>query len=480
MATDAERNKAAASERRKRQKDLPRIQRDTAGELGRLLRRAERGLRAQMARGEGSDFTHWLNPQLRQSVRATLATLGTEMGEAMVTGAETAWDAGVALADAPIDAALKLDDPKARIAAHLASVDLRQLGAMREFLTAKMSDVSLQAVNRVNTALGLAATGVRSTGEVVGDVAGILGSSRRRAVTIVRTELGRAYSVAGQERMTQARQRLPGLRKQWRRSGKIHSRIEHDAADGQIQEVDQPFKVGGVELMYPRDPAAPPGETVNCGCQSLPYMESWAESGTLLHPKRRPFTEREIAHRPIRAELNEPAPVRERIGDSPDAPVVVRSADPEPEFAIPRASFPALESAPPEMARTAVRRGVESDDFLAFASGTPRTGERAVAMMSADRRATLGLGESARAVRLSAETVRTHPRFRSLTTEDWLRVQRLVDEGVTATRRTNHRLLWIEDDGRPWMAVVKQTKRDELYLQSYRRAKQSEAAKWSR
>ena len=303
MATDAERNKAAASERRKRQKDLPRIQRDTAKELQRLLRRAERELRAQMA--GGSDFTHWLNPQLRQSVRKTLETLGTDMGKAVVTGAEAAWDAGMALVDAPIDAALKLDDPQARVAAHLASVDLRQLGAMREFLTTKMSDVSLQAINRVNTALGLAATGVHSTGEAVGDVAKILGSTRKRGVTIVRTELGRAYSVAGQERMTQAQQRLPGLKKQWRRSGKIHSRFEHDAADGQIQEVGQPFQVGGVELMYPRDPAAPARHTINCGCQSLPYMESWAESDALLHPKRRPFTPEEIAFRPIRAELDE-------------------------------------------------------------------------------------------------------------------------------------------------------------------------------
>ena len=38
-----------------------------------------------------------------------------------------------------------------------------------------------------------------------------------RALTLIRTELGRAYSLAGQQRMEQAAEVLPGLRKQWRR-----------------------------------------------------------------------------------------------------------------------------------------------------------------------------------------------------------------------------------------------------------------------
>ncbi len=54
---------------------------------------------------------------------------------------------------------------------------------------------------------------------------------------------------------------LPGLRKRWRHSGKIHSRLTHDVADGQVQPVDEPFRVSGGRLMFPRDPAGPPGVT---------------------------------------------------------------------------------------------------------------------------------------------------------------------------------------------------------------------------
>ena len=91
----------------------------------------------------------------------------------------------------------------------------------------------------------------------------ITGSGRSRALTVARTEIGRAYSVAGQARMAQAMEELPGLRKQWRRSGKIHSRLTHDLADGQVQPVDEPFRVSGRRIMFPRDPAAPPSETIN-------------------------------------------------------------------------------------------------------------------------------------------------------------------------------------------------------------------------
>jgi hypothetical protein len=43
-----------------------------------------------------------------------------------------------------------------------------------------------------------------------------------------------------------------------------------------IRNVDEPFDVGGEKLMYPRDPAGSPGNTINCSCYTVPYMASWA------------------------------------------------------------------------------------------------------------------------------------------------------------------------------------------------------------
>jgi hypothetical protein len=143
--------------------------------------------------------------------------------------------------------------------------------------------------------------GAQSAGDTVANVRNLFKKQgRSRALTIVRTELGRAYSVASHQRKTQAAEYLPGLKKQWRRSGKVHSRVAHDTIDGQIRDVDQPFTLGnGKQLMFPRDPQADVAETINCGCDELPYMESW----DVKTPGRKPFSAEEIALNLIKAEL---------------------------------------------------------------------------------------------------------------------------------------------------------------------------------
>ena len=66
---------------------------------------------------------------------------------------------------------------------------------------------------------------------------------------------------------------------------------------GQLRDADKAFSVAGASLMFPRDPAGPAAETVNRGCQSLPWMESWE----VQNPGRKAFSEEEIARNPIRA-----------------------------------------------------------------------------------------------------------------------------------------------------------------------------------
>ena len=36
-------------------------------------------------------------------------------------------------------------------------------------------------------------------------------------------------------------------------------------------------------------------------------------------------------------------------------------------------------------------------------------------------------------------------------------VQRIVDKGAWTARGTTHRLLWLEDAGKPWLTVLKRT-----------------------
>lgn len=170
------------------------------------------------------------------------------------------------MVDRPVEASLALGGrPQFRLAA----IDTRQLDAIRGFLTGRMTDISTTMANQINTQLGLVAIGAETLAGATAAIARILHvggvqGGRRRPLTIIRTELGRAYSIAAQQRRAQAAEVLPGLKKLWRRSGKLHSRHGHYLADGQIRAVDEPFIANGLELMFRRDPAGPAQET---GCQ---------------------------------------------------------------------------------------------------------------------------------------------------------------------------------------------------------------------
>lgn len=91
-----------------------------------------------------------------------------------------------------------------------------------------------------------------------------LGAGREERVA--RTESGRAWNTA----VLGAAQALSGpdrpLVKQWltRRDDRV--RADHADANGQLQLLDDPFTVGGIEMSAPHDPTAPANQVCNCRC----------------------------------------------------------------------------------------------------------------------------------------------------------------------------------------------------------------------
>lgn len=283
--TDAQRAKAFRAAQAEVLKFRTQIQRATAGEITRLLREAQDHIRTILAAAP-SDYQNWALPQLQKSIAAALDDFETAAVSRLGTAAGTSWETGRQSVLAPIEAG------GVRIAAMLPEIDARQLLAMRAFMTGRIADISSTVAGRINAQLGLVIIGAQSPSDAIGAVAGLIEGGRGRAMTIVRTELGRAFSAAADESRQQAAEILPGLKKQWRRSGKIHSRLHHDSIDGQIRAVNEPFTLGnGVQIMFPGDPAAPAAETINCGCVALDIMDSW----TVQTPGRRAYSEQEIA-----------------------------------------------------------------------------------------------------------------------------------------------------------------------------------------
>ena len=266
-----------------------------------LLQEARARITEQLA-AQPSDFALWRLPQLLAQIEVVLAG-ATASGAAQVdAGLRAAWQQGEDFVDKPLAMA------GVNIEAQLPLLDTRVLVQLRSFTTARIKDIGAVALRDINTSLGLVTIGAKTPFESIKDIQATLGDdATRRATTIVRTELGRAFALANQQRQEQAQVKVPGLQKQWRRSGKLHSRWNHDAVDGQIVDVGKPFVLptdsGPVKLMHPHDPSAPIGEIINCGCIALPYMASWR----VMTPGAKPFTDLEITGDPRKAQLDQAA-----------------------------------------------------------------------------------------------------------------------------------------------------------------------------
>lgn len=275
--TDAERERAFRAALREVTRGNTDLQRHTRDEIVKMLKEALARVEATLAAAP-TDYQQWSLPRLVAEIRQILTEFGETAAAQISTAAGSAWTLGADAVERPLEAA------GMQIRAVLPSLSVRQLLAMRAFATDRIKDISVQAMNKINTELGLVVIGSQAPSNAVTAVRQILGEpSRARANTIVRTSLGQVFSVAGAQRMKDAAARVPGLQKQWRRSGKVHPRLHHFIADGQIRDIEEAFQLrplgkSPVLLMHPHDPKAPAAEVINCGCVSLPYMASWKMS----------------------------------------------------------------------------------------------------------------------------------------------------------------------------------------------------------
>lgn len=140
-----------------------------------------------------------------------------------------------------------------------------------------------EAMQAVTDALGVKASdgvwGLRNRPQVVKGVAA-------RAEAIVRTELTRIFNVANHSQQLDSAEFVPGLMKSWVATGDRRTRLSHLRAHRQYRDnpipINEPFIVGGAELMYPGDPAAPARETIYCRCTQNTIHPAVGPIGTPL------------------------------------------------------------------------------------------------------------------------------------------------------------------------------------------------------
>lgn len=109
--------------------------------------------------------------------------------------------------------------------------------------------------------------------------------ARNNAMRIARTEGHRVQEEAGLDAMRAAKEAGADVVKQWSATLDERTRPEHQEADGQIREIDEPFDVGGEDLMMPGDGSA--FNCINCRCTANMRARSALDESDLERLKQR-------------------------------------------------------------------------------------------------------------------------------------------------------------------------------------------------
>jgi len=145
---------------------------------------------------------------------------------------------------------------------------------IRQWTGTKVTQVSQTTVNQVRQLISRGekeGLGTEAIGREIRK--SIPGIASYRAATIARTETHTASNIGA---MAAAQATGLNLRKEWLAAEDDRTREDHADADGQIVGLNEPFTVGGVQMMEPGDPSAPPEQTINCRC-AVAFLEGVGE-----------------------------------------------------------------------------------------------------------------------------------------------------------------------------------------------------------
>lgn len=222
-----------------------------------------------------TDWQLYQLPKMKTAIDNAMAEFASQYSNDLQTGQKDFWNFGQEMVDASLSTV--------GVKAVLPAIDTAMMVAMQNYSQSLVKSLGADAAAKIYNEMAMGLMGQKTPFEVMQAVGnnltdkGIFSSIAARAETITRQECGRILEAASQARMAAAAEVVPGLKKQWQHGVSRMPRVSHLAAVGQIRDVDKPFAVGGEALMYPRDPAGSPGNTINCSCYTVPYMEGWSD-----------------------------------------------------------------------------------------------------------------------------------------------------------------------------------------------------------
>lgn len=289
--TDAERKRRYVARLDKLQRDIAKLEASTIKEIQTLVGKLSEEIAANVARDYQIEqsaekiaaMVKNLQGQTKESVERIWKDVSKTF-EAQLVGAGN-------LGQEAIDELMTILGENVLGEAAFTKAGLDNLKLMTNFSADLIVDVSDDIIKKVNTQIALSAAGAQSPGKALTNIEKILpvGETRfatltrgplLRAEAVVRTEVGRIYSLAQETRIQQFENAGIKTKKVWNHSaGSANPRPGHQDLDGVKIDSDDVFvnPVTNEELRFPRDPGAPASETINCACYLTIETEKFGE-----------------------------------------------------------------------------------------------------------------------------------------------------------------------------------------------------------
>lgn len=247
----------------------------------RILEEVRKQVIGEIASVPADSFTAYRQQQMLAQIDRQLYDAEASMRVEVARGLNGSWEAGRTMLPQMAEAAGTILSPLG-ISSHL-------VDQIKEFTWGRITAVRNDAVARIRAEVSLGLLGQKTPQEVAAAIAGTLERPgvfkgiAERAEVITKVEMGRTFTMASQASMEVATDTLPDMRKMWLHAGHPKQpRPYHLRLNGDIKAVDQPFLVGSIIMMYPRDPKAPASEVIGCGCLLVPYMSAWGTKEAFL------------------------------------------------------------------------------------------------------------------------------------------------------------------------------------------------------
>lgn len=223
----------------------------------------------------GSEFNVARLRGVQRAIEYRLSQFEYEAARMLQARIQGSANLGIKLADAPM---VGLNIPAPLFA--LASEDVLAAASFTPDLIKGISHQIRDSIGGILRRIVLGGLtvqeGIASVGRSL-ESPGVFRSVATRAEVIVRTEVLRIQSIANQKRQEQNREVVRSVgysyQKAWLSAQDKRVREAHRETNGQVREIDEPFDVGNELLMFPRDPAGSPDNTIQCRCVSIPVLK---------------------------------------------------------------------------------------------------------------------------------------------------------------------------------------------------------------